>query len=94
MGLISNKEIPLSVADIKAILFDVISPLQLCHSRYIAHRVGPRGYFKERILNRKTILLEKTNVFGFLTLVCLATSGLHLANILQMSKLCCIPLPR
>lgn len=39
LSLIRNKDVPLSVSDIKAIMFDVLSPLQFCHSRYIAHRV-------------------------------------------------------
>ena len=39
-GLISNTDVTLSIATIKAILFDVLSPLQYIHKRYIAHRVG------------------------------------------------------
>lgn len=38
-GLISNTDVTLSIADIKAIMFDVLSPLQYIHKRYIAHRV-------------------------------------------------------
>ena len=39
LSLIRNKDVPLTLGDIKAIMFDVLSPLKLCHSRYIAHRV-------------------------------------------------------
>ena len=39
LSLIRNKDVPLTIGDIKAIMFDVLSPLKLCHSRYIAHRV-------------------------------------------------------
>lgn len=39
LSLIGDKDVPLSVGDIKAIMFDVLSPLKYCHSRFIAHRV-------------------------------------------------------
>ena len=42
-GLISNTDVTLSIADIKAILYDVLSPLQYIHKRYIAHRVAVIG---------------------------------------------------
>lgn len=59
LSLIQNKDVPLSISDIKAIMFDVLSPLQFCHSRYIAHRVFIFFFlFTNRISNPKTILLD------------------------------------
>lgn len=40
-ALIANTNMKLEIADIKAILYDILSPLQYIHSRYIAHRVSP-----------------------------------------------------
>lgn len=39
LDLVSNKDIALSIADVKAIMYDVLSPLKMLHARYIAHRV-------------------------------------------------------
>ena len=39
LRLISNTDYKLDIADIKAILYDILSPLQYIHKRFIAHRV-------------------------------------------------------
>ena len=39
LRLISNTDYKLDIADIKAILYDILSPLQYIHKRSIAHRV-------------------------------------------------------
>lgn len=39
LRLISNTDYKLDIADIKAILHDILSPLQYIHKRFIAHRV-------------------------------------------------------
>lgn len=43
LDLVSNKDVTLSIADVKAILYDVLSPLKMLHTRYIAHRVCSFG---------------------------------------------------
>lgn len=54
LNLIGDKDIPISISDIKAILFDILSPLKFCHSRYIAHRVLFTSQVDHRILNPRT----------------------------------------